>query len=106
MVLVLAQSLGFMHRVAHGPSARPDASAQVADQASGSTGHWLQALFAGHDEGTECPLFDSLTQLAAPAAVALTLPLQAACAQVTVSRSDFVARWSALFDARGPPAFR
>lgn len=107
LLLVFAQSFGFMHRAAHGSGLIDHERTQSASWKAESTGHWVQALFAGHDDGADCPLFDSLMQAAGPsAAVSLSLSLPAPCRPLALARGDYVSRWAALFDARGPPLFR
>lgn len=123
LALVGAQSLGFMHRVVHGglsptvaapavsasllfASATPDGGAAQTAPAR-SSGSALAGLFFGHDGKSTCPLFDGLTS----PAIAPTLALVVAAVvlpneQLRTFAADFVARWAALFDARGPPDFR
>jgi hypothetical protein len=97
--LLAAQTLGVMHRVVH-PT--PAVHASAAKSGSGA----LVDLFAGHD-GAACQLFDQICQGGAapqfaqlPPAVALpSLP-------VFWFQDAILARWTALFEARGPPSIR
>lgn len=64
------------------------------------------ALFGVHDEA-ECRLYDQLSaDPALPAVVQLLLPVQPPMARLRHEAGDFVARWAAMFDARGPPGAR
>ena len=109
--LVMAQALGLVHNVVHGPHAEILAAAahdHEEEHEAHRHGHAhgaLALLFAGHDEGA-CLLLDGLVNDAAPLAGAVVLPLAAPAALLAVLQGGFLARWSALFDARGPPAIR
>ena len=68
LALALAQTLGVVHRVVHSPlsahamvsfGAQPAAATGVRADQPGV--HWLQALFAGHDNERGCHLFDQLS---------------------------------------------
>lgn len=105
--VVLAQLLGFVHRVAHaGGAAVSSAAAAAGEPASGTpVGAWPGALFA-HDEAS-CRVFDGAGLQAgvpyhpcAPAAVGATASEAHPCA------AEFVARRVVPFDARGPPFSR
>jgi hypothetical protein len=68
---------------------------------------WSEALFAGHGKAADCLVFDQLCH----ADALHFLPLQAlsttlpSIVLVTLA-GDFIARWAALFQARGPPSAR
>ncbi len=107
---MLAQLLGFMHQVTHGgmPSiAVPQAASAEAAHADHHARAWTQALFALHDDDTDCRLYDAsgLPALAChtPPALPVIAPV---AAFVRLLDAGFVARRAALFDARGPPASR
>ena len=107
-VLVAAQALGLMHRIVHAPHA-PDGA--LHDSAHAHAGHdhgahAVQGLFSGHEDDSTCRLFDPLNHDALPALAVLVLPLVLRSCQLQRAHGDFVARWRALFDARGPPALR
>lgn len=108
VLLVLAQALGLMHRALHVPGALvgpPELRQASLAPAHGHGAHWAQDLFAGHGD-TDCRLLDALAHPACPAAPLLVLPVQLAAPRLAAAHGDFVARWAALFDARGPPASR
>ncbi|QJW84137.1 hypothetical protein HK414_10335 [Ramlibacter terrae] len=101
---VLAQALGLMHRVTHfAPAGQPAAMHQAQP---GEAKHWVAALFAGHASDTDCRLYDPLNHDGPPSVPALVLPLALTSFFLAIARGDHVARWAALFDARGPPVSR
>ena len=112
-VLLLAQTLGMMHGVVHGPQSaagdRTHASSQVAqiavaDTNAGSTGNWVDALFSSHHGDNDCRLFDQASHGSAALHVApLALPVLLPSLVVAIFQGAVLARWAALFDARGPP---
>ncbi len=132
-VFLLAQTLGWMHRGLHAFKVPPvplRAEAGVAQAAAPleasaqaqapvpRQGHahrhaarpaglgWLEGLFAAHDKPSDCQLLDAITQagcLHAAMPVPMLLPMASVFAR---AQDDFVARWAALFDARGPPLLR
>ena len=109
--LLLAQTLGFIHGVVH---AKPHDVVHErhlplhhhADHA----GHahpadtWFESLFSSHDGNADCRLFDQASQGdAAPALAQFGLPSLPPSAAVAIFQGEALARWAALFDARGPP---
>ena len=104
LALVLLQSLGLVHRVAHpGFGAPHNAASTTADTAA--PGSWLQELFAGHDSGGgSCEVYDQLTHadpLASTASLA-AMPIPES-ATVIATASRHIARQASGFLARGPP---
>jgi hypothetical protein len=124
VVLLLAQLLGLMHGVVHGPQAHlhshvhhelasahashdhshdHDYSIAAHDEQDG----WLASLFSSHDGDSDCRLFDQASHgHAAPVLPILSLPLVLCTLAFDISRGEALARWAALFDARGPPLTR
>lgn len=100
--LVAAQSLAFMHRVVHGPQAQLSSVSQV----SQTHASWTAALFANHDDDSSCRLFDALGHDAAPSAPVVVLPLALPAFTLLLQQHECIFRFSALFDARGPPPIR
>lgn len=97
-MFVLAQTLGWIHRSAHGAGVPVHASSV----ATGATND----LFA-HDAGSnECRVYDALGHADCAPAPLLALPVLPPAAVLVATLGDFVARWAALFDARGPPPSR
>ncbi|MBI5277828.1 MAG: hypothetical protein HY854_15365 [Burkholderiales bacterium] len=93
--LVLAQALGAMHRIAHFGHAPSHAQ-----EAAGS-GHWVAALFDAHGE-KECPLLDGVAHDLITAATTTSADLPKA-RLLAHSEGEALARFAALFNARGPP---
>lgn len=106
VAFVLAQTLGWLHRGLHGspPPVRQAVTALLSPAAASVDGG-AQAF--GHEGGTnECRLYDVLAQPGCAPAPLPVLPVAPPAAFVAAMLGDFVARWAALFDARGPPASR
>ncbi len=121
--VMLAQILGQLHAVKHviQPYGQVSAvhgvgahEAHVAhDQHDGHhAGHHvepydeglLDALFVSHGSASDCRLYDHLCDgKAMPSVVAAVLPIVLPSQQVAIFAGDALARWAALFDARGPP---
>lgn len=123
--LIVAQTLGLMHPLLHVPHGHAhmhsleagSADHAVNDHAHGQaegphavSGHasWLEALFAGHEDGSNsCRVFDQqghtalttvLASLVLPSVLcAVPPPAAIACRQVAAA---------APFEARAPPFFR
>ena len=104
VALVLAQTLGLVHRIVHAPiGGHPAVTASASTASSGIA--WLKALFAGHSSEQGCDLYDQLSHADA-------VP-QAAIAALVVHDADAVPSWhsgvqaaaqAAGFLARGPPS--
>ena len=119
VALLLAQLLGLVHGVVHGPQAHLHDKAAVPhlaqlhhnhdhlSTANDEHGGWLASLFSSHDGDSDCRLFDQASQgHAAPALPMFSLPLVLCTLAFDISRGEALARWAALFDARGPPLTR
>jgi len=99
--VLAAQTLGLMHRVVH----HPDAAHFTQDERGHHDGA-LAGLFSTHDEPS-CPLYDQLGQGGVmPVLPSVPLPLIPAAFVLRWFQGEFLARWVALFDARGPPSVR
>ena len=110
--MLMAQTLGFMHGVVHSPINGPYTAAgnnvqvtlQSASQAGELSGNWVDALFSSHHGDNDCRLFDQASHgSAAPQVAALALPVVLPSFAVAIFQGEALARWAALFDARGPP---
>ena len=102
LALVLAQTLGLVHRIVHAPiGGHPAMSASVSG--AGDNG-WLKALFAGHSSEQGCDLYDQLSHAdalpQAPTAAILVPDLDAVLPCHAVGQA---AAQAAGFLARGPP---
>ena len=109
--MLLAQTLGFMHGVVHGPHMATSSNVQVtlqsADEACESSANWVDNLFSSHQGDNDCRLFDQASHgSAAPQLAALALPVLLPPIAVAIFQGEALARWAALFDARGPPLTR
>ena len=105
-VLLLSQSLAQLHAVKHavkhgGPAGvNHAAAAHVAHEDHG----FLEQLFSNHNTDTDCRLYDQLGDgHAMPAVALLELPVVLPSLKVAIFQGEALARWAALFDARGPP---
>jgi hypothetical protein len=109
LVLLLAPVLGGMHGVIHGAGSFPQAAAmQGVAAASHGHGHaWVADLFSAHGGASDCRVFDQLSHSSpVPALPLLALPLVLSSFVFHVVEGEVVARWAALFEARGPPLAR
>lgn len=105
--LLAMQTVGFMHRVVHGPQAGlyPQHHAAVQQEGSHGHDHGIAGLFTGHEDDSSCRVYDQLSHsdfLGGPCAVAL--PVVPPSFLILFSLGEAAARWAALFDARGPPS--
>jgi hypothetical protein len=95
LALLLGQTLGLVHAVAHG-----GAPAVVAGQ---PLGH----LFDDHDDVSDCRLFDQASHADLAPAWALALPvLQLFAVWIPCPLGPVLPRQGAPFEARGPPPRR
>jgi len=117
LALVLTQSLGLLHAVAHSHSrshgqehVAPLHAQEVGTHVAGThvLSDFLVHLFDAHEEeGADCRLYDQSTHGdTGPGVPLLVLPLVIAPFTYSVLTGLAVARWHALFQARGPPSFR
>ena len=111
-VLVLAQTLGVIHLVTHAPSGSSihsqhdgvDHTHGHADIEVHSSSHFLASLFSSHQDLSDCRLYDQASHDGGlAAAIQLLLPVVLPPLTVAIFQGEALARWAALFDARGPP---
>ena len=109
-VLVMTQTLGLVHAITHGSSGSSlyfddefhDHDHDVA-KAPG-VNHLLASLFSLHSDVSDCRLFDQASHDGGLAmAVKSALPGVPPPLTVGIFQGEALARWAALFDARGPP---
>lgn len=109
LALVWAQSLGLWHSVVHGDAFHTGRTAAV-QSAAPEPGHapsLLERLFAGHQNDADCQFFDQHSHGDVLSGVAAAMAVLALPTPVLVaSHALAVARWHALFQARGPPSVR
>jgi hypothetical protein len=104
--LIAAQALGFMHRIAHLPHQQPDHHHARAAASGHEAASWLQQLFEAHADDSTCRLFDPLNHEGGPTVPAVAQPVLLASFFLDILQGEFLARWAALYDARGPPLLR
>jgi len=110
IALWFAGTLGVMHRSLHVPGL-PAAAAtvQVAQADKGAhvhAGHGVVSLFGDHTDA-ECRLYDQLSHgSSVPGVPLVVLPVLLPSATFAYLQGEAIARWVALFDARGPPSTR
>lgn len=112
-VLVMTQTLGVVHGITHDQSGstlhshdhdHDDHHADAHDDAVDSSRHFLSALFSLHEEASDCRLYDQASHDGALVSLMpLVLPVAPPSLSVAIFQGEALARWAALFDARGPP---
>ncbi len=105
LALVLSQSLGQLHAIKHGRlAAAPHVmGTQEACKTHHSNG-FLEQLFSSHNSSTDCRLYDQFSDgHAMPVVALMLLPVVLPSLLVATFQGEALARWAALFDARGPP---
>jgi hypothetical protein len=115
LALLMVPLLGLMHGIVHGLSHAPGyAQARVFDSepvlsqaAAADAAGWSEKLFAAHGKVADCVVFDQLCQAQAFHSLPLqALPTMLPSFVLVTLAGDFIARWAALFQARGPPSAR
>jgi hypothetical protein len=112
--LVLAQTLGLMHRIVHSPAVHMGdtheakhadlADCYEASKIGDSHSGWIGSLFSHQDGDSTCRLVDAQSSLdGAFFAKAQPFVAQPAIHSVAFSQITSTARAAALFEARGPP---
>jgi hypothetical protein len=105
LAMLLSQSLGQWHAVKHPAFAGFKGVISAASVPAPSTpSSFLDQLFSSHASDKDCRLYDQLGDgHAIPAVAAVALPVLMPSLRVVIFAGQALARWSALFDARGPP---
>ena len=108
LALWFASTLGLVHGVVHTPGLAQGPAQVSTAHADKSLLASVAALFTDHHEGdAQCRLYDQLSH--GPAAVSvplMVLPLVLPAATFDFFQGEALARWVALFQARGPPSPR
>ena len=109
-VLVMTQTLGVIHTITHGSSGSllhsydHDHDHEHAEVEASSSSHVFTALFSSHQEASDCRLYDQASHDGGLlAAMQSTLPVMPPPFTVAIFQGEALARWAALFDARGRP---
>jgi hypothetical protein len=112
IALWFAGTLGLIHRSLHVTGlAQATAAAQVGhhDDSGGHASHvshGIASLFGDHTDA-ECRLYDQLSHGSGALGVPMVvLPVLLPSATFAYLQGEAIARWVALFDARGPPPTR
>ena len=105
--LWFAGTMGLMHRSLHVPGLPAAAAAATAQvEHRHDTGHTLASLFGVHNDA-DCRLYDQLAHgTGVPGVPLVVLPMLLPAATFAYLQGEAIARWVALFDARGPPSTR
>ncbi len=109
LALLVAQTLGLVHGVAHSPVQQVAhvASAQHDDHAHDPAHGLIDILFAGHGTDADCRLYDQLSHGDTAACVpAISLPVLLPATLFAYFQGEAVARHAALFESRAPPSIR
>ncbi|MES2398983.1 MAG: hypothetical protein V4573_03270 [Pseudomonadota bacterium] len=111
LALLLAQMLGLMHGTVHGPGYAGAFASAKTSVARAERAHAhnsvVDSLFASHTRDADCRLYDQASHGSAALHVAsLVLPVLLPTVAVAIFEGEALARWAALFDARGPPLTR
>lgn len=116
-LLVLTQTLGLIHGVTHAEAFAAAAAHSHAhvDRDKGNhqpvdrdvtavTSGLLASVFASHKQDSDCRLYNQCSHGAGVANVLhQLLPVVTPSSEVAIFQGNALARWAALFDARGPP---
>ena len=117
LALLMVPLMGLMHGIVHGFShgqstAQSQVQATVSQTPAGrSLTHahkgWTNALFSSHGKAADCLVFDQLCHAEALHFLPLqALPTPLPNILLVTLAGDFIARWAALYQARGPPSAR
>lgn len=108
LLVSLHQSLGLLHGVMHGLGARAVAAPLQAVPGEHDLRAGLLEWFGDHEEGdAHCRLLDQSSHCDALTSLPLLkLPLVVTPFVFSVTAGLALARWHALFQARGPPPVR
>ena len=119
LALLMVPLMGLMHGIVHGylhgqstAQSQVQAQASVAQTPAGrSLTHahkgWTDALFSSHGKAADCLVFDQLCHADALHSLQLqALPTPLPNIVLVTLAGDFIARWAALYQARGPPSAR
>ena len=110
----MTQTLGALHIITHGSSGSSlhsqddghddDHDHDHAEVDALGTSHFLAALFSSHQDLSDCRSYDQASHVGGlKAAMPSTLPVVLPALTVAIFQGEALARWAALFDARGPP---
>lgn len=104
--LVLVQTLGVLHRVAHAHNAHPAAVSDAATSVASNPGMFtsLQQLWGVHSNAVDCQLFDQSCPDALHAPAGWQMPVLPAPCWLATTLQERFALSERFYAARGPPA--
>ncbi len=106
LALLLTQTLGLLHGVAH-PSNQGHPHSHAEAQHDDGHEALLENLFSGHEQSADCHVYDQLSHSdGATDFVTGALPLVLQPLVYATLAGLACARWHAQFQARGPPSPR
>lgn len=109
LAILTAHWLGLVHRSLHGSGLASPVQVllRLGAHEDSQEQDGLASLFDGHDGDAKCRLVDALTQGGPQPTIMLpSLPPPLSPGLLVTMVGAVLARWAALFDARGPPSFR
>ncbi len=117
LALVLSQTLSLVHGVVHSPvygsvgvaayGMLDKSQGQIIKPLQSADKGWIASLFPSHTSSSDCRLYDQASHgSAAPSLPCPALPMLMPSIAVAIFQGQALARWAALFDARGPPLTR
>jgi len=107
LALLLAQGLGQVHRSLHGPVLLARAAQALAATDAPPVAVARDADAFGHLSDTDCRLYDQLLHAdLLPGVPLVPPPLVLPVTVLHRLAGEALARWAALYDARGPPPTR
>ena len=104
--LVLAQTLGVIHRVAHAHGAHSEVAVQGATEAASGQDLMagLQRLWGDHSHAVDCQLFDQSSPDALLTPAWGAMPVLPAHSWLAATLHERFALFERFYAARGPPA--
>ena len=104
--LVLVQTLGVLHRVAHAHGTHSAVTAEPATSVASSQDLMagLQRLWGDHSHAVDCQLFDQSCPDALQTPVLRVMPLMPAFSWLAATLHERFALFERFYAARGPPA--
>lgn len=112
LLLLLFQTLGLVHSISHGSGSAPTTAtgyaalwqSPIQNSLPAAEQGALSFLFPSHSSSADCRLYDQASHgSAALQVICLVPPVVLPSAAVISFQGGALARWAALFDARGPP---
>jgi hypothetical protein len=104
--LVLVQTLGVLHRVAHAHGTHSAVTAEPATSTASSQDLMagLQRLWGDHSHAVDCQLFDQNCPDALHTPACVLMPILPAYSWLTATLRERFALFERFYAARGPPA--